>query len=798
MMRYLCRLGKWPRPRHVGGKASGLHWLLRRSLGTPPAWACPWEAERAYREGHEDVLPAIRQQLQDTLVPNRAYAVRSSANVEDRPNHSFAGQFESVLGVRGVDAVAEAIVKVWESGRAPRPAAYRDTLRDALPIRMGVIIQEMANAEYAGVAFSRHPITGMDEIVVEGLEGGGERLLKQGITPERWIHKWGQWIEQPDNPVVPLAVMDEVITGTRNIARAYGRPVDLEWVHDGKAVRWIQIRPISGLDDLAIYSNRISSEFLPGIILPLVWSINVPLVNSAWIRLLTQIVGPNDLTPEKLARSFYYRAYFNMQPFGEIFARIGLPRESLELLLGLDVGGDDRPAFRPGPRILVLLPRMIAFAVSKVGYRRRVRKRLRTAEIELGPLDAADLQTLDAPALIERIERLLAYTQNTAYDNIVVPLMMQCFHLILRTALGRAGIDYEQLNLTADMPEMDALDPNVQIEALKSLYDALPTDARERIKTGGEFGAILQELPEAHALRRGIKAFMTRFGHLSDSGNDFSHVPWRERPEWVLAMIANHTPRGSSSAALPWTKLPLSRIQRAILTLPYALARHYRWLREAVSSRYIHSYGLLRPHLLALGNRLVQQDLIDVQEDIFYLNYDEVVEACRGSFDREALRSRIGQRRDEVDSARAHVPPRVIYGEQAPSLDRGAADRLRGTPTSRGHREGRARVVNGIHDWGKVKAGDIVIVPYSDISWTPLFARAAAIVAESGGILSHSSIVARELGIPAVVSVVGAMRIPDGSMIAVDGYTGDVEVRQKARDAAVANRESGSMRGGAR
>jgi phosphoenolpyruvate synthase/pyruvate phosphate dikinase len=101
---------------------------------------------------------------------------------------------------------------------------------------------------------------------------------------------------------------------------------------------------------------------------------------------------------------------------------------------------------------------------------------------------------------------------------------------------------------------------------------------------------------------------------------------------------------------------------------------------------------------------------------------------------------------------------------------------LRGTPTSRGYYKGRARLVRSPSEFLKVQKGDVIVIPYSDVAWTPLFAKAGAVVAESGGVLSHSSIVAREYGIPAVVSVEGAMNIPDGTELSVDGYQGVVSL----------------------
>ena len=120
--------------------------------------------------------------------------------------------------------------------------------------------------------------------------------------------------------------------------------------------------------------------------------------------------------------------------------------------------------------------------------------------------------------------------------------------------------------------------------------------------------------------------------------------------------------------------------------------------------------------------------------------------------------------------------PEVIYGDEfVPQLGE-IGDALTGIPTSRGHHRGVLRVVHDTDDFGKVQPGDVIAIPYSDVGWTPLFARAGAVVAAAGGMLSHSSIVAREYRIPCVVSVEGAMRLPDGTMVVVDGYAGTVAV----------------------
>jgi pyruvate,water dikinase len=128
----------------------------------------------------------------------------------------------------------------------------------------------------------------------------------------------------------------------------------------------------------------------------------------------------------------------------------------------------------------------------------------------------------------------------------------------------------------------------------------------------------------------------------------------------------------------------------------------------------------------------------------------------------------------EMEQCRNILLPALIYGDAAPMSQNEAAEKLTGVPASRGFYSGPAKVVHGLDDFHKVQPGDVLVIPYSDVGWTPLFAHAGAVVAESGGMLSHSAIVAREYRIPAVVSVTGAMQLTDHTPLTVDGFRGEV------------------------
>ncbi len=212
------------------------------------------------------------------------------------------------------------------------------------------------------------------------------------------------------------------------------------------------------------------------------------------------------------------------------------------------------------------------------------------------------------------------------------------------------------------------------------------------------------------------------------------------------------------------------------MRLFYHRAREFRLLREEISHLYTYGYGLFRYYYLAIGKIFVKEDLIEEEEDIFYLTDGEIRSIIDGKALAKLPKLLVNQHKLDMKTYQNISLPSVIFGEELPPLENISSDILVGVPTSGGVYKGKVRVVNGLKDRDKVQDGDILVVPYSDVSWTPLFRRAGAVIAESGGLLSHSSIVAREYNIPAVVNVSGVTNLVDDTIVTVDGHYGKIFV----------------------
>ena len=255
-----------------GGKAAQLAAARGAGLPVPDGWALGWDEVEALvrRDRHG---PEVEAALRAAVAGCGPVAVRSSAVGEDSSDASFAGAHLTVLGLVGGDAVVHGVRDVHASSVHPGALAYRDRLAVDEAIRMGVVVQEMVDADVAGVLFTRNPLTGADELVIEASWGLGEAVVSGLVTPDHIrASSDGRILESVigekdvairlacdglarETPVPPdLAGMpclrDEQVQQLHGLARACdevyaGTAHDIEFAFVGGALYLLQRRPIT-------------------------------------------------------------------------------------------------------------------------------------------------------------------------------------------------------------------------------------------------------------------------------------------------------------------------------------------------------------------------------------------------------------------------------------------------------------------------------------------------------------------------------------------------------------------------
>ena len=217
----------------------------------------------------------------------RSFAVRSSATVEDAAGMSFAGQFESILNVRGADALLDAIKTCWLSLFSERALVYLAKQRvPAEKVRMAVLVQEMVAADHAGVVFTADPLTGAtDRFVVECVSGLGEGLVQGTVQPERVVveKRTGRVLASPAEelrernadksaraPLLSSATLENLCELARRTERLFSAPQDIEWAQRDGGVFLLQSRPITTKtpartwEDRQVWTNVNTGEVIVG------------------------------------------------------------------------------------------------------------------------------------------------------------------------------------------------------------------------------------------------------------------------------------------------------------------------------------------------------------------------------------------------------------------------------------------------------------------------------------------------------------------------------------------------------
>jgi rifampicin phosphotransferase len=337
------------------------------------------------------------------------------------------------------------------------------------------------------------------------------------------------------------------------------------------------------------------------------------------------------------------------------------------------------------------------------------------------------------------------------------------------------------------------------IGELASLVTRTPGLA-ERLNEPGISVDALGGSPVASEFAAALDAFLAEHGHLGQNVDDLSQASWREDPSLFLAELAKRVRDPAPISAderrqrlASEADLQADRVRAALADDAMQLARFEDLLADARQIGHLtetHNYWIdrmaqasLRTFVVRVGQRLAEAGLIEEADDIFHLRRDEVPDALRRRDDRRAVVA--ARKRDLVRFASMRPPRRVGKPSDDESGDRfdgtrvasPDADELRGTGASAGIVRGTARVTLTQADFEAVRPGDIIVCPSSNPSWVPLFAIAGGLITNTGGVLSHAAVVAREFALPAVVGTGDATtRIADGRLVELDGSSGIVRL----------------------
>ncbi|MGC4868922.1 rifamycin-inactivating phosphotransferase [Micromonospora sp. DT53] len=775
----------------------------------------------------DDLAAAITDALA-RLGERAAYAVRSSATAEDTPTASFAGQQDTYLNVVGPETIRRHVSRCWASLFTERAVIYR--LRNGIghrTVQMAVVVQRMVFPDAAGILFTADPMTGNRKVAtVEASFGLGEALVSGLVNPDIYRMRDGEVVagtvaakqravvavpgggtreaaieeQRQEQPALTQAQVVRLVRLGRRIAAQFGRPQDIEWCLVDDDFQIVQSRPITTLFPVPAADDQENHVYLSVGHQQMMTDAMRPLGLSMW-----QLTA---MTPMREAggRLFVDATRLLASPAGRAgFLKMAgrsdpLMGDALETLL-------DRGDFVP------TLPDAGGPATPTTGGA--------STSIETDPAIVTEL-IRRSEASIAALRRDIATVTGTAL-----------FDFLLEAFQEHKRVLGEPLNMQAIMAGMEATwwlnDQLNEWLGEKNAADTLTLsapgnvtsemglallDVADVIRPHPEVVALLQdvahdgvthddfldELPKVAGgaeARAAIEAYLDRYGMRCVGEIDITRPRWSERPGTLVPVLLDNVKLFEPGAARRRFQQGQQQAQQRaqeVLTRLRALpdgeqkadetARMIDRVRTFTGYREYPKYGIIvryfiyKQALLAEAERLVRAGVLAERDDVFYLTFQEFHEVVRSHrVDDELIR----QRRDAFRSYQALTPPRVLTSDGeaitgAYRRDDVPAGALAGVPVSAGTVEGRARVILDMAQ-ADLEAGDILVTAHTDPSWTPLFVGIAGLVTEVGGTMTHGAVIAREYGLPAVVSVLDATRlIRDGQRIRVHGSDGYIEI----------------------
>ncbi len=777
-----------------------------------------------------DILGEIDRAYEQLGSPE--VAVRSSATAEDLPGTSFAGQHDTFLNVKGKEQLYRCVKKCWASFWNTRALLYR--LKQGIDntgLAHGVVVQKLIGAEKSGILFTANPINGRrDQMLLNASWGFGEAIVGGEVAPDQWVvdKKNHQVVQEKIATKEIMTVRKEAGTEIADVpeelreqptldreevlkllelgeqAEAHsGGSQDLEWVSSESHLYLVQSRPVTTLypmlkpedtgQELRIYANFLLSKQATHE--PL-----TPMGEDVWKKAIMNIIfnRKSSKMPAGWLKSAGGRLFIDvtelhrferwwdklkenptdMDPVTtktivEVLERnkVELTKQKKSLLIpGL------RMLFKLNPRLLMFmltsLPKVLygaAFPAEKVVAKAYKHGRNHISFIKQ---KREGLQT--------REEKLKFIEQHIPTCFYFAPLEIAYFMSASFTYIERARkLMSKYLDDTSLLDKVEKAVPHcvtteMGIELLQ---------IAKKLDQAGEQPA--PDHPE-------IKQFLDRYGHRSCQEVDLGAPRWKEDPGYVISLIESYMDHKSYYDGIENFYRDMEEAERAIEKITTQLkdkgARRDAWKVAKLLNKFRNVFGvrelpkyilteavsLFRETLMEIGAELQAEGRLGHKLDVFFVSLEDIKSGGK-------LQELVSQNREEYRKELQRNPvPRVITstGETIYSSVEDKSDgAYRGIPVSSGVGEGPVKVLNHPAEGNRLKQGDILVTTATNPGWTPLFLKISGLVMETGGPISHGSVVAREYGIPAVAGVTKATtRLKEGQIVRLNGETGSVEI----------------------
>jgi len=758
----------------IGGKAGALA-KLAGVFDNIPRWFVVG-ADGATKGKVADALAAFDEV---TL-----FAVRSSADIEDGGDNSFAGQFETFLNVAKAD-VYESVQKVRDSAVSRRVAAYKQEHGITAATKTAVLVQPMINADFAGVAFGANPVTGnTKQCVISTVKGLGDKLVDGSVDGDTFIVTEGN---VSGRGVLTHEQCKEVAEMAKKASRFFGYYQDIEWAYEKGKLYLLQSRPITSLRKFTektgyinIWDNSNIAESYNGITTPLTFSF-IRLAYEHVYREMCRMLGVSE---KKIAENDYIFTHMLGLSDGQVYYNLLSWYKLVAILPGYKTNGkfmEQMMGVKESlpPEVRRLLPppsdASVATAVKRLWkhYRRNEKNVAGFFELLNSTIKARDLSGYSLFELAQYYRELEAKLLKNWDAPVINDFFAMIFYGLLKSTSKKwCGIE----------------DENKFNGLLRNTGDIISAEPARLVRVMAEKKAKGEDIAEK------IAGYLDKFGDRCINELKLESETLVDNPQILYNAIDSFAAKLNSGGGQAVKDdfdehkiINSAGIKKPVFKWILKNARRTIRNRENLRFERTRVFGTVRGIFKEIGMRLASFKVIDNAADIFYLEVGEVLGYIEGTATTYNLAGLAALRKAEFAGFKRLADDRFdtydCVGLSARHTKQAAAepggDILTGLGCCPGIVRGYARVITDPEN-ANIHPNEILVAQRTDPGWIMLFPVAAGVLVEYGSLLSHAAIVVREMGIPAVVSVKNLFaNVQTGDLIELDGEKGLVTIIEK-------------------
>lgn len=823
----------------IGGKGHGLLWLHSQSYAVPEFYFITNEVIKSWQKesiklqldiGYSEE-EAMRSVIASSLchIDSKMWenvAIRSSALDEDGEQDSFAGIYESVLNVRNFENAVEALIKVILSFSSESSITYRNykglnysnksfKSSTAMENKAAIVIQKMVYSIYSGVSFSINPQTGCrNSVWITATSGLGDKLVSGLIQGDEYLFE-NQSITKISGSSTDIksVLLEELAAITQSIAKKKGSPQDIEWSYDGEKLWILQVRPVTTtfLDKKlpqTVFDNSNIQESYCGVTTPLTFTY----ASVCYTRVYRQLMKFMLLNENEIERSQWNlenmlglvqgRVYYNINNWyaGLLYLpSFGKRKEEMEDMMGLESPVD----FVQGKSLslqekIKKIPQMSMLMIV-MGYRfLRLDHLTRDFDEWFQKIyNEADINRISFLSEFEIFERIRIF-QDRFLEKWSIPVLNDTKVMMDMGKVKRLLKKYHfegELKSLLYGNEIESIKPTLGIHYLSQIF-AQDNSLKQTLfdYKGKELWQILEIFFPKVLME--IKQYIHDYGDRCMGELKLETITMRQDPEVLFQLIRNYVQSGLAERQNLFhhhetQEMFLSVIAQMNFWEKWRFKSNIKALKKSIAAREkmrmhrTRNFGLMRSLYLALGEKWSQRNIISDSRDIFYLTHSEIFSIGSGQSVTTSLKELVKLRKFDFEQFKNFKPATQVRVEFPSSQFRISTSSSKqnktdhqwtGLAAARGVCEGEVVWVQDSSQISNLQ-GKILLAERTDPGWTPLFPLIKGVIVEKGSMLSHSAIIAREMGIPSVIAIPHITEIlKTGDIIRLDGDHGTIEL----------------------